>query len=131
MESFEGIEIDVAISYLSRFVILREVAEQWNAKWYKWIVINEDQQELRNIPCFYSIAADSMAAPVGRWLARALPPCGQTGEALRDDLPCLLHQLANDLTGRLDLFGPGQRPGPLTNPSTRYHRWRHHSAGTP
>ena len=28
----EGIEIDVAISYLSRFVILREVAEQWNAK---------------------------------------------------------------------------------------------------
>src|SRR5262245_28822894 len=30
-------------------------------------------------------------------------PCDQTGQALRDDLPCLLHQLANDLTGRLDL----------------------------
>ena len=32
VESSEGIEIDVAISYLSRFVILREVAERLNAK---------------------------------------------------------------------------------------------------
>ena len=28
---------------------------------------------------------------------------GQTGQALRDDLPCLVNQLANDLSGRLDL----------------------------
>src|SRR5262245_28513204 len=33
----------------------------------------------------------------------SLPPCGQTGQALRDDLPCLVDQLANDLAGRLDL----------------------------
>src|SRR5262249_12922967 len=33
----------------------------------------------------------------------SLFPCGQTGEAPRHDLLCLLHQLANDLTGRLDL----------------------------
>src|SRR5262245_60452497 len=46
-----------------------------------------------------------MADPIGfsHWLAGASPPRDKTGEALRDDLPCLLHQLANDLTGRLDL----------------------------
>jgi hypothetical protein len=43
-----------------------------------------------------------MAAPVGfsRWFGRSLPACGEIGEALRDDLPCLLHHLANDLSER-------------------------------
>src|SRR5580692_3350018 len=40
---------------------------------------------------------------LGSWLAAACSSCDQTSQALRDDLPCLLHQLANDLTGRIDL----------------------------
>src|SRR5262245_14043958 len=36
-------------------------------------------------------------------IGASLPPCSQTGQALLDDLPCLVHQLANDLSGRLDL----------------------------
>lgn len=38
-----------------------------------------------------------------RWLARACAFCDQTDQALGDDLPRLLDQLVNDLTGRLDL----------------------------
>ena len=103
MESFEGIEIDVAISYLSRFVILREVAEQWNAKGIS------GSSSIRSAGITkYSLLLFNRGrldgGPGRPLVSPNLPPCGQTGEALRDDLPCLLHQLANDLTGRLDLF---------------------------